>query len=434
MGGIVAPVPTGRVATETVAHLALRVGRQLVVDGADTTFVQDAVLRMVEAFGAEGRVLVSAESVLLVVQDQHTFRTKLGRAIAGSTVDMGRLAGVVAVVEQVEAGERDPARIDAALAALERRAGHPWWLVTLGMAVTAGSLARLFGAAWPVVAAACLAGACSTPIRIVLGRRGFNPIATAVLAVFASAWIAATVLRGVPGVSPTLCLAAAGMILVPGVPLINGVRELVGGHAVNGVARLALAIATVLAIGFALHLAALAAGVELPVEGNPGLLPVGEDLLFSALAAAGFAMLFSVPLHAVWACMLCGLASHGLRTALEHQGLDLAIGSLCGALAAGFVARVCAARYRIPATAFVFPGVVAMIPGSYGFRAGLGGLELARIGPLASPDLVASTLSLSVVTSVVTIAIAVGLTFALSIRSTRDRDAAHPSPINGGKP
>jgi hypothetical protein len=76
------------------------------------------------------------------------------------------------------------------------------------------------------------------------------------------------------------------MILVPGVPLINGVRDTIGNHIGNGIARLLFGTVTVLAIAFGLFLAAGIAGDTLPVGAHFPALPLAQDLLFSALAGA----------------------------------------------------------------------------------------------------------------------------------------------------
>jgi uncharacterized membrane protein YjjP (DUF1212 family) len=401
---------------ELTAHLAARVGRLLLMYGSDTVEARQRVTDVASDLGHEVHVLVTAEAVLVTVGTGDHFRTKVGHEILGISVDMGRLMAVEQTAADIRSRALAPDAADARLDAIETGPSfYPGFLVVAGVSVTAASLARLFDAAWPVVGAAFLAGAVSTVMRRALARRGINPIASAFAIAFVSGLFGTLLLRAMSSASPLLCLTAAGMILVPGVPLINGVRDLINGNAGNAMARLTMGGATVLAIGFALFLAAAVAGVALPVDAGPGSLSLPSDLLFSALAAVGFAMLFSVPPRTVWVCVVCGMASHGLRTALEHGGLDIAAASLIGAFAAGIIARFAARAYHVPAVAFAFPGIVAMIPGSYGFRAGVGGLHLMTLGAAAPPALVAETLGLAVTTAIMTAAIAIGLSLALSI-------------------
>jgi uncharacterized membrane protein YjjP (DUF1212 family) len=404
-----------------VAHLALRIGRLLLVNGADTGHTQRRVVEFIAALGHEGHFFISAEALLVTIQSAGQFRTKVGRHIPAMSVDMRRLTLIEHLLDGARRRGHEVAALEAQLDAVESDAsGYPLLMVTLGVAMTAASLARLFGAEWAVVGAAFAAGALSTLLRRSFSVRKINPIGAAFLTVFVSALAGAFALRLHPGSSPTLCLVAAGMILVPGVPLINGVRDLIEGHAANGMVRLSLGCATVMAISFGLVLAAFVAGDPLPVGGDSRTLPIGEDMLFSALAAAGYATLFNVPPRAIWACILCGMVGHGLRTALEQGGLDIASASLLGAAAAAGVADLCTRAYRVPSVTFAFPGVVAMIPGSYAFRAGMGGLQLMQQGAASPPGLVAETLSLVITVVLVTVAIATGLALALSIAPSSD--------------
>lgn len=396
-----------------VAHAALRLGRLMLVNGADTGFVQEAVTAFVTRHGYTPHLMVGAEGLLLTLENEAGFRTRLGHTITGMAVNMGALAEL----DRIRTGTLgDIVAFDRMLDAVEHGGNrYPPWLVALGMGLTAAALARLFGGGWAVVGVSALVGMVTQVLRWRLGAAAANPIAGAALAAFGGGLAGAGAMIAFPGQSPTLCLVVAGMILVPGVPLLNGVRDTLGNHVGTGLARLTLGTASVLAIALGLLLAASIAGDRLPVEGAPALLPVAEDLLFSALAGIGYALLFNVPGRAAWACMVCAMAGHGLRTALLHLGADMAVGSLAGAFAATLLARIFAQRFAVPAATFAFPGVVAMIPGAYAFRAGIGGLAVMHEGAAAAPALLAETLALAVTTVVVTAAIAVGLSLALAL-------------------
>ncbi len=206
------------------------------------------------------------------------------------------------------------------------------------------------------------------------------------------------------------------MILVPGVPLINAIDDLAHGHAGIGLARLATGTVTILAIGFGLFFAASLAGDALPVAAGGGRLPVPEDALVSGLAAIGYGLLFGVPPRALPACVICGIAGHGGRTALAVTGLDLAAATLAASALVGLLATGLAERLSLPWTTFAFPGVVAMIPGSYAFRAATGALAVMEQGAAAPPGLVAETLGLAVAAMVMTAAVGSGLLLAVSAR------------------
>ena len=395
---------------EDVAHLALQVGRLLFENGADTAEVHESVVRFAAAFGYEAHLMVSYEVLLLTLVAGGQFRTKVGYRVPAMNVNMAAIAGVSSLVGEVENGRRGMAEVRAELEDVEGRPPvYGRWIVVVALGLTAASLARLFGGDWPTFGIAWLAGSTGMWLRQELGRRGFNLFFIPFAAALVSGVIGgAAVLLGVSG-TPALCLVAPGMIIVPGVPLVNGVQDMFKNHMTQGLARLGLGVLITLAIAFGLFVATVLTGAKIPVDAPLQLLSVPEDALFSALAALGYLFLFNVPGRIAWACVVCGVASHTTRTLCMHLGLDILSGTLIGALAAGFLAQGFARHFRAPAVAFAFPGVVAMIPGAFAFRVVIGCLQIVAAGAAAATTLVTETLALSVSCLLMVAAIAVGI-------------------------
>jgi uncharacterized membrane protein YjjB (DUF3815 family) len=199
------------------------------------------------------------------------------------------------------------------------------------------------------------------------------------------------------------------MILVPGVPLINGIQDMIKNHMTVGLARLALGAMITLSIAVALFVATVVTGAKIPVNESSVLISLSEDALFSALAAGGYLFLFNVPPQIAWACIVCGVASHTGRTLCLHLGIDIVSGTLIGAAAVGFLAQCFARYFRAPAVAFSFPGVVAMVPGAYAFRAVIGWFQIVAAGSGAPTALVTDTLALSFSCLLMVAAIAIGV-------------------------
>lgn len=412
------------VPVDEVAHLALLIGRLMLQNGAGTDQVGEDIRRFVTAYGYDENLIVTYEALLVTVDAHGQFRTKVGHRVPGMAVGMGTLRALEQLLVRVEAG----LPLDQVQAELDRiehaPPAYPQWLIVAGLALTAASLSRLFGGDWGAFVGTAIAGAAETWFRLKLASYRLNPV----LITWATALLGATVGGAVAALgittAPTLCIVVPGMILVPGVPLINGVRDLIGGHATLGVSRLAFASAILIAIAIGLFGATLITGVPVPIATPARLVGVPEDALFSALAAVGYAVLFSVPANLAWACVVCGIASHTLRTLLLHVGIDIATGSLLGALAAGFSAQYLGHRFHVPAVTFAFPGVVAMIPGVYAFRAVFGVVAIAHGN--ATPALVSDTLSLASLVTLMVGGIAIGI--AAPRLLIPDRASPHPTP------
>jgi uncharacterized membrane protein YjjP (DUF1212 family) len=414
-----APVPI-----EDVAHQTLHVGRLLLGSGADTAEVQESMVRFAAAFGCETHLVVTYEALLLTVVSGEQFRTKISYRVPAMNVNMAAVTAVSNVLGEVEAGHWRLSEAQKELDDVEDRSPvYGRWLIVFALGLTAASLARLFGGDWPTFWVSWLAGSLGMWLRQVLGRRGFNPFFIPFAAALLSGVIGgAAVLLGVSA-TPALCLVAPGMIIVPGVPLVNALQDMIKNHMTVGVARLGLGSLITLAITFGLFAAMTLTGAKIPVEAPLRLLPIPEDALFSALAALGYLFLFNVPARIAWACVVCGVASHTARTLCLHLGVDIVSGTLIGALAVGFLAQGFARHFRAPAVAFAFPGVVAMIPGAFAFRAVIGCLQIVHAGAAAATALVTETLALAATCLLMVAAIAVGIVAPLILLTKRTTKA-----------
>jgi uncharacterized membrane protein YjjP (DUF1212 family) len=408
------------VSLEEVSHLALSVGRILFQNNADTETVEDSVQRFAKVFGCDAHLLVTYEALLLTVGLNGEFRTKTGNRVPTMIVNMAAVAAVETLLCDLECAPMGIADVRARLEEIERQPPiYGRWIVVAGLSLTAASLSRLFGGDWPTLFIAFVAGAAGTLLRQETGRRGWNLFFVAFLAAMASGVIAGVAVLFKWSDMPALCLVAPGMIIVPGVPLVNSVQDMIKNHMAIGISRLGFGVLITLAIAVGLFTATAVTGVRIPVSEASRLPPLAEDALFSALAALGYLFLFNVPVRLAWVGVLCGVASHTTRTFCLQHGIDIVSGSLIGALTAGFFAHGFARYFRAPASAFAFPGVVAMIPGAFAFRAVIGFLEIIREGSAAAPSLVAETLALSASCLLMVLAIAIGVVAPLGIFTSR---------------
>jgi uncharacterized membrane protein YjjP (DUF1212 family) len=401
---------------EEVVHLSLQLARLLLVNGADTAQVQTTVERFAAGLGCEARLLITYEALLLTVISGGEFRTKVGLHIAAMTVDMTAIESLNQIADEGAQGQLDVTRARIRFEAMEQSASlYPRLLVAAALGLTAASLSWLFGGDDLVFLASFIAGMLEILVQQQLRRWRLQPLAiTFVTALFGGS-VGGLGMRLFPGSAPELCLIAPGMILVPGVPLIHGIRDAINNKMDLSLARLGWALLVVTAIAFGLFAATVVTGIEIPISGSAQLLPIPQDMLFSALATIGYVFLFNVSARAAWACIVCGLASHALRTTAMHLGLDIVAGTLIASMVAGFLAVIFARRFRAPASTFAFPGVVAMVPGSYAFRAIIASLHVMHSADASPVSLVAQTMSLIVLTILLCGAIAIGLAIPLSL-------------------
>jgi len=416
--------------TEEAAHLSLEVGRLLLANGADTAHAREAVERFARGIGYEVHLLITYETLLLTLIAGDEFRTKVGSHVPATSVNMTAMESLNRVVDEASSGLLDAVTADSQLRALEQvKPMYPWWLVAASLGLTGASLSKLFGGDWPVFATVYIASTVGTALRLQLGRWRVHLLIISFLTALVSGIIGGVGMRLHLGAIPALCLIAPGMILVPGVPLINSIRDAISNNMALSLARLSFSILVVVAIALGLFAATVVTGVGIPVSDSSPLLPIPEDAVFSALTTIGYVFLFNVTARVAWACVLCGVCCHALRTALMHLGLDIISGTLIGSMVAGVLAHLFSVAFWTAPTTFAFPSAVALVPGSYAFRAVIGGIHILRSGANAPGPLVAETMSLVIYTVVLTSAIALGLAIALAVPLPswyRRQNQSHP--------
>ncbi len=134
------------------------------------------------------------------------------------------------------------------------------------------------------------------------------------------------------------------------------------------------------------------------------------DLLWSAVAAVGFAMLFNVPRRWLAYCALMGAFGHGTRWLLMQGGTSIEIGTLLGALVVGFLGYGSGRRLRVPTAIFHIPGIIPLVPGRVAYEAMIGLLQVTTATSLTAQQTLLADFSVNVIrVGIMVAAIAIGI-------------------------
>ncbi|MEW8973354.1 MAG: threonine/serine exporter family protein [Tissierellaceae bacterium] len=88
------------------------------------------------------------------------------------------------------------------------------------------------------------------------------------------------------------------------------------------------------------------------------------QLIFSFFATIGFVIYFSAPLNSVFASGITGGLSWIVLYICLYRFNNKIIGTFLGALLVGTLGEYFAIRLKKPATVFITPGIVALVPGA----------------------------------------------------------------------
>jgi uncharacterized membrane protein YjjB (DUF3815 family) len=172
------------------------------------------------------------------------------------------------------------------------------------------------------------------------------------------------------GVSREVVVLAVVIPLVPGMALTSGLSELAHKNLVSGASRLMEAFMVFLSmiVGIA-GVIAIERLLGLSVGPAPPR-PIGFAWPFQALAllaaSLGFGVIFSVPPRMLWTAVLSGVVAW-TATALGAMVLPPTFAAFLAALSVCLYANLAARISQRPAQTFLLPGLVLLVPGSFGF-------------------------------------------------------------------
>lgn len=289
------------------------------------------------------------------------------------------------------------------------------WLVLLLVSLANACFCRLFDGnltSMAIVFAATLVGFF---IRQQLTRRGVNHLAVFVTCAFVSTMIGVTDFLYFHGGTEDISLGTSMLYLVPGVPLINGVMDIVDGHALDGIARLTNACLLIICIALGLSATVIIFDID-PTTFTKVVRPdvvkaAIADGLFAAIAGVGFAIISNPPRKALMVCALLACVGHGIRYFLMHSTglmLDQVTASTIAGFAIGLLSVPFAMRIHCPAECFAFPSLLPMVPGMFAYKAIRDLINIVRLPDTYTMEYVARFFSNASLTVLVMFGMVVG--------------------------
>lgn len=250
------------------------------------------------------------------------------------------------------------------------------WTVLLLVSFANACFCRLFDGNLTSMAIVWVATFVGFYIRQELTRRGLNQLAVFVICAFVSTMIGVSDFVYFHGGTEDMSLGTSMLYLVPGVPLINGVMDIVDHHVLDGIARLANACLLIICIAIGLSATVVIFDID-PTTFTKVVRPdvvraAIADGLFAAVAGVGFAIISNPPRKALLICALLACVGHGIRYFLMHnQGimLDQVTASTIAGFVIGLLSVPFAMRIHCPAECFAFPSLLPMVPGMFAYKA-----------------------------------------------------------------
>lgn len=151
-------------------------------------------------------------------------------------------------------------------------------------------------------------------------------------------------------------------------------------------------------------------------------IPIIEHMIWPALAAVGFAILFNVPRRTLIVILGMGAVCGLVKYLTMIWGLEVITATFLSAIIVGFLSIPAANNRHSPMYVFSIPSIISMIPGAFSYRAILGLVKLTKeLSYTEYVDVMQQTTSNGLKAVFVLLSIAVGV--ALPMLLTRHESA-----------
>lgn len=275
-----------------------------------------------------------------------------------------------------------------------RKRSYTHWQVAIAAGFACGGFCIQFGCDWPAFFYASIAAALGFRLRVKLNEIGSNMYANIAVAAFVAtilAWLLGTFASSnfVASLPPLLShvlhtntpwhpLMACTLFLVPGVPIINFVNDVLDNNIEVGIIRGINTILIVTAMAFGIVLAIRVCGIDNFVK-TLSMTPhhdYWEYAVAAAISAMGFATIYNFPPKHLWILALGGIVAVCTRNyvnlgeSTNNIGLDLGpvIGSLVGASLVSIIYIKVVHWVHLPHQCLSIPTVIPMVPGVLMYR------------------------------------------------------------------
>ncbi len=254
--------------------------------------------------------------------------------------------------------------------------------VAIGTGFACGGFCIQFGCDWTAFFYASLAAAIGMYLRGFLLRRGQNNYIGIAIAAFVSTLIAwlTTFLPASWTSTPLHPLLACALFIVPGVPLINFVDDMLDNYIQVGITRAINTFLMIVAMSFGIAFFLKISNFDLSQFYHIPMIPHNNYINYAiaaAISAMGFSMIFNIPRRLLWVVAIGGIIAVCTRNFVNlgpsnhNIGLDmgLAIGSLAGSALVSLIAVKAVHWVHAPNHVLSIPSVIPMVPGVLMYRA-----------------------------------------------------------------
>lgn len=229
--------------------LAMDIGEQMLVCGAEVHRVEDSLDRIFRAMGAvRVDVFIITSSMVVTAHTENGDAFTETRRIKDTGIDYERLHSLNALSRKICSEDMSADDIERALSEIDGAGGYPTYLTIICYSLIAGAFTLFFGGAWMEALVSLFVGFAVSLVVIACDKIVKNKIFAKFMSSLIATFLAYAAFSF--GIIPDIDKVIIGniMTLVPGIGLTNAIRDLFVGDSIAGLLRTVEACLTAVAI------------------------------------------------------------------------------------------------------------------------------------------------------------------------------------------
>ena len=374
--------------TEAFLDLAVSLGYRLLSAGAEISRVEEAVTRLMRAYGVPGDVFAIPSSLIVTVCPEGEEPVTEMRRIAPHGTDVDGIERYYALARQLCAEHPDVAEARSRLAAIEKSPNrYPAPFLYFAYFLAAAAFAVFFGGTASDGLLAGICGVITGAFLRMLTRFRVNSFFQTMAASFFIGVVSQTLTHFHVIRYADAAAIGALMLLVPGMMMTDSMRDIIYGDTLSGINKLVgvvlTAAALLLGTGTALRLSyalwdVTSVGISLDVP-----YPWWIQILFAALACCGYCILFNIRTPGMFICMAGGGLGWAAYLLAERISSSALFAYFAAAASISLYAEIMARIRKFPAFSYLVIALLPLVPGAgvyYTVEYLLQGSEMLSVG------------------------------------------------------
>ncbi len=356
--------------TDAVLELASEAGHVLLQNGAEISRVEDTMSRISSHYGVQsGNFFVLSNGIFTTDAPGHYAKVEF---IPIRAIQLSKVVEINRLSYDIAAGKYSLEEAAQVLDKIKSDKGKPAWELILGSAFGAAGFCAVFGGGFIDCLSDFFIGALLYVFCLFVSEKYMSKIVGGICnALFATLLCILSYKLGF-GYSLSNLIIGAVMPLIPGVPFVNGVRDLVNSDYIAGLTRLTDAMLGFFCIAIGVSISFLldgwVSGGIIYLNGmtvHPDTFGLGWQSLAAFVGTSAFAILFGSPRKEYFAAGIIGAIGWAAYLILVRQGFaNVFAGIILATALVCVLSRIVAVWHKCPSTVFLLCGIFPLVPGA----------------------------------------------------------------------